>query len=95
LLVSILKKLFEGNKKLFEGLYIYDKWNWEDKYPAIHIDLAGGTYGTLNDLEDKLKIIINRIARDFQVKIYGEPLDEKSTDLISGISKKQIKEWLF
>ena len=26
LLVSTFEELFKGNKKLFEGLYIYDKW---------------------------------------------------------------------
>ncbi|KZX11631.1 ATP-binding protein [Methanobrevibacter filiformis] len=92
LLISTLKELFKGNKKLFEGLYIYDKWNWEEEYPVIQIDLAGGTYNTLNDLEAKLKDIINRIARDFQVNIYSESLEEKFTDLISEISKKTDKK---
>ena len=27
LLLSTIKEVFEGNKKLFEGLYIYDKWD--------------------------------------------------------------------
>jgi hypothetical protein len=29
LLVSTLEALFKGQKDLFEGLYIYDKWDWE------------------------------------------------------------------
>ena len=33
-----LKNLFEWKKELFEWLYVYDKWNWEDKYPVIKID---------------------------------------------------------
>ena len=41
LLVSTLKEIFEGNKQLFEGLYIYDKWDWEDKYPVIKISFGG------------------------------------------------------
>ncbi|MDR1819662.1 MAG: AAA family ATPase [Methanobrevibacter sp.] len=36
LLVSTFKNLFSGNKKLFEGLYIYDHWNWDKSYPVIH-----------------------------------------------------------
>ena len=28
LFVDTLKEIFEGNQKLFEGLYIYDKWDW-------------------------------------------------------------------
>jgi hypothetical protein len=41
LLMSTVKEVFEGNKKLFEGLDIYDKWNWEEKYPVIKIDFNG------------------------------------------------------
>ena len=36
LLVSKLKYLFEGNKELFKGLWIEDKWNWEETYPVLH-----------------------------------------------------------
>ncbi|MDR1022253.1 MAG: AAA family ATPase, partial [Prevotellaceae bacterium] len=28
LLVSTLEAIFRGKKDLFEGLYIYDKWEW-------------------------------------------------------------------
>lgn len=41
LFLDTLKELFEGNKKLFEGLYIYDKWDWDEKYPVIKISWAG------------------------------------------------------
>jgi hypothetical protein len=36
LLISTLKELFKGNKDIFEGLYIYDKWEWTKKYPVIN-----------------------------------------------------------
>ena len=39
LLVSTLKEIFNGNKELFKGLWIYDKIGWE-KYPVIHIDFS-------------------------------------------------------
>ncbi|KZX12108.1 ATP-binding protein [Methanobrevibacter curvatus] len=92
LLVSTLKELFEGNKKLFKGLYIYDNWDWEDKYPVIHIDLAGGNYDSANELKDNLDDIIHTIARKLQVEIYSKTLKGKFTDLISEISKKTKKK---
>ncbi|PNJ94557.1 AAA family ATPase, partial [Cylindrospermopsis raciborskii] len=42
LFVDTLKEIFEGNEKLFEGLYIHDKWDWSRKFPVIKIDFAGG-----------------------------------------------------
>ncbi|UOD35232.1 ATP-binding protein [Deferribacteraceae bacterium V6Fe1] len=54
LFLDTLKELFEGNKKLFEGLYIYDKWNWDEKYPVIKISWDGKNR-TIKDLESTLK----------------------------------------
>ncbi len=41
LFLDTLQEIFEGNKELFEGLYIYDKWDWEDQYPVIKISFSG------------------------------------------------------
>jgi len=35
LLVNTLEAIFLGNKELFEETWIYDKWNFEDKFPVI------------------------------------------------------------
>ena len=36
LFLNTLKSLFQGRKDLFEGLWIYDKWNWSKTSPVIH-----------------------------------------------------------
>ncbi len=41
LFMDTLQNIFEGNKELFEGLAIYDKWDWRVKYPVIKIDFFG------------------------------------------------------
>ena len=92
LLVSTMEELFKGNKELFQGLYIHDKWDWEDKYPVIVLDFGGDKYESLNSLKKKINDIINRKAREFQVEIYSESLGEKFTDLITGIYNKTEKE---
>jgi hypothetical protein len=38
LLISTLGELYKGSQSLFEGLYIYDKWDWTQQYPVIRID---------------------------------------------------------
>ncbi|MEA2099653.1 MAG: AAA family ATPase, partial [Campylobacterota bacterium] len=35
LFLDTLSDIFKGKKELFEGLYIYDKWDWEESYPII------------------------------------------------------------
>jgi len=41
LFLDTLQEIFEGNKKLFEGLYIYDKWDWSKKHPVIKLSFSG------------------------------------------------------
>jgi hypothetical protein len=50
LFLDTLKAIFEGRKELFEGLYIYDKWDWSKKYPVIKISWAGN-FQSLEGLE--------------------------------------------
>jgi len=41
LFLDTLQEIFEGNKKLFEGLYIYNKWDWSKTYPVIKLSWGG------------------------------------------------------
>ncbi len=40
LLLSTIEYIYQGEKKLFKGLYIEEKWDWNEKYPVIRIDFA-------------------------------------------------------
>jgi len=40
LLLSTIRYLFENHKDLFKGLYIENKWNWNETYPVIRITFA-------------------------------------------------------
>jgi hypothetical protein len=39
-LISTLEYLFKGERELYKGLYIEEKWEWEETYPVIRIDFA-------------------------------------------------------
>ncbi|MDR3291052.1 MAG: ATP-binding protein [Methanobrevibacter sp.] len=39
LLVSTLENFFQGKKELFKNTYIYDKYDWNEKYPVIRISM--------------------------------------------------------
>lgn len=53
MLVSTLQSLFEGRKDLFEGLYIYDEWDWSTIYPVIKISFGG----VARDLESMYRMV--------------------------------------
>jgi len=92
LLLSTIEELFKGNKQLFEGLYIHDKWDWEDSHHVIHLDLSDGDFRTAEKLENSLEDIINRYARELEIPIYSKTLPGKFTDLIFETYKKTRKK---
>jgi len=85
LFLDTLKNIFEGKKDFFKGLYIYDKWNWQEKYPVIKIDFAGGTVSDRDGLDIRIKYILNDNAERLGVTI------DTDTDL-PGIFTNLIKK---
>ncbi|MBF0211851.1 MAG: ATP-binding protein [Desulfamplus sp.] len=89
LFLDTLKELFEGNQKLFKGLYIYDKWDWSVIYPVIVIDFAGGVLQSRRELDDR----ICKILRSNQLKLGLEPNNDDNVvslfeDTILNLFKK-------
>jgi len=62
LFLDTLHNIFEGNKELFKGLAIYDKWDFDDTYPVIKISW-GGDFKTLENTH-KTAIKILQINQD-------------------------------
>ncbi|KZX10283.1 ATP-binding protein [Methanobrevibacter curvatus] len=87
LLVNTLKELFEANKELFKGLYIYDKWDWTISYPVIHLDLSKLKSNNKETLEISLNFYLDRIAKNFNITLQGSYSNDKFTELIEEVSK--------
>ncbi len=88
LFVDTLKELFEGEKELFEGLYVYDKWDWDDKYPVIQISMASSK----SSRELFLNAEINKIRYNFEKfgLTYNE-VDEPEVNFYNLIQKVSEK----
>jgi hypothetical protein len=54
LFLDTLKELFEGNEKLFQGLYIHDKWDWGAVHPVIKLDFGEGRLRGREQLQEKI-----------------------------------------
>lgn len=67
MLISTLQSLFEGRKELFEGLYIYDKWDWDTKYPVIKISF-GGVARDLASMQMMVGGIMNSNQKRLQIE---------------------------
>ncbi len=88
LTVDTLKNIFEGNRELFKGLYIYDKWDWEKKYPVIRIDMSQIVSRNTSLLENSLNGYLKEIASQFEIEIQNKFFGDMFRELIVKAHKK-------
>jgi hypothetical protein len=94
LLISTISYLFQTERELFKGLYIQDKWNWEEIYPVIRIDFGDTQVRSGEELEKELKAIIIEIGKVYSYKYNEEYTINRNLRLliekIYEVSKKQM-----
>lgn len=95
LFLDTLANIFKGNKELFEGLAIYDKWDWEETHPVIKISFGSGSYQeeVLIDLEFERIFNENNESLGLTVEYKSIEHSRKSFDtLIKSAFKKFNKK---
>jgi len=85
LLVDTLQELFEGNEKLFKGLFIHDKWDWTKKHPVIKISFSDGVLKSRKELDQKLEEILSKCAQQFGIVYHVDSISGKFRDLICDV----------
>ena len=66
-LISTMQELFKGNKNLFDGLWIADKWDWTQKSPVIHISFLIVSYEK-QGLEAGLKAYLLDLYKEHKIR---------------------------
>ncbi len=90
LLISTFDYLFKGKKELFEGLYIYDKWVFEE-YPVIKISFANIGYREI-PLEEAFVGQLETIACSYDIEITLKSASIAFKDLIHKLHQKYNKK---
>jgi len=72
LFLDTIKCLFEGKKELFEGLYIYDRWDWERKYPVIKISFGSGVATSTRKLTEMICFHLRESETNNNVEAYDK-----------------------
>jgi hypothetical protein len=88
LFLDTLKEAFSGNKELFKGLYLYDNWDWEKRYPIIKISFASGNIRTSDILLDLMTSQVNRISEKEQIKLKEKRPSQMFLELIEKLYEK-------
>ena len=92
LLISTLEELFKGNKPLFEGLAIYDKWDWTKTYPVIRIDWGEIGHSSAEDIKKNVIAALRTIALPNQIQFSTESAPDCLRELITQLHEKTQKQ---
>ncbi|MDR1818687.1 MAG: AAA family ATPase [Methanobrevibacter sp.] len=91
LLLSTLESLFKGEKELFKNLYIYDKWDWEQSYPVIFLDMSAVNSESGEKLKKTLKELLINIAKKNNITLENDEYNTMFYELIEEIHTKTGK----
>ena len=87
-LISTLKEIFEGNRELFQRLWLYDSpYGWE-AYPIIRLDFSLSRVENAEALKRSIKRDMSRIAQQYQVGIGEGEYYEQFAELIFKLATK-------
>jgi hypothetical protein len=88
LLISTLGELYKGNQSLFEGLYIYDRWDWTQQYPVIRIDWTDIMHGTEEEIERDMSDFLKRKADFYGLSLTSGYAASLFSELIELLHRK-------
>ncbi len=92
LFVDTLRCAFARRKKLFEGLYLENNWNWEEKYPVVRFSFDGGKVENKEEMKRYIKSIIKFWSKNYEVEIEEELYYSMLSELIYKINEKSGKK---
>ncbi|BBE32055.1 ATPase AAA [Tepiditoga spiralis] len=88
LTISTLYYLFKGEKDLFKGTYIYDKWEFKE-YPVIRINLLDVATDNVERMKESLTKIIKLEGKRNGIEITETDYKFAFNELIIKLSKKE------
>ena len=87
LLVDTIKELFSANKALFEECWVYDKWDWDKKYPVIKLSFAEMNYRQ-HGLEEALELCLLQQAEVHNIQFKTPGYGARFLELIKTLGKQ-------
>ena len=70
MIVSTIQYLFEGKKELFEGLSIYNNWDFSENnhHPVIRINFDDNRNDTQNKIDENIVLQLESIEQDYGIE---------------------------
>lgn len=91
LIISTIKELFEGNEKLFRGLWIHNQWDWNKKHPVVRISLGTGNFRERGGTRAALSQELEREYRRHGVSYALDAPQSQFAKLLTILSERGVR----
>ena len=88
LFLSTLKAAFEGQRSLFQGLFLYNNWDWGQKNPVVHISFGSGVARSVEELLETCDEILYDHSRAFGIEYRKSSRKGRFAELIQTLYEK-------
>ena len=88
LLLDTLKELFEGSESLFEGLDIYERWDWSVRRPVVRLDFGAGHFREPGYLHKNVMTQLASVAERAGVEARHDTSPERFGHLIRTLRER-------
>ncbi len=88
LFLSTLRAAFEGRKELFQGLFLYDNWDWSQSNPVVHISFGSGVARSVEELQETCDEILYDHSRTFGIEYHKSSSKGRFAELIQTLYEK-------
>ncbi len=92
LFLDTLRTIFDGDKEIFKGLYIYDNGYKFEKHPIIHISFAEGSTRTQDEFLDKWQELLQYNEERLGIDCYSDIYDRKCFSRLIREAHKKYKK---
>ena len=82
LFLSTLNSAFSGQRELFQGLFLEKNWDWEQKWPVIHISFGAGVCRSIEDIRISFDEILYDHTQEYGISLVKKSLKGKFAELI-------------
>ena len=88
LFVDTLRSAFEGDRELFQGLFLEKHWDWSETWPVLAFSFGGARFSTLDDLDNYIREILAFNARHLGIELSGKSTNAQFKNLLTGAAEK-------
>jgi len=78
---------FEGDKELFDGLFLEDNWDWNKTHPVLKISFGSGVHRSIDELKETMEGMLIDWKNKYKISYEKQGIKNRFSEAIELIAK--------